>query len=229
MNHGSLTTYHHHGCRCRPCTDAARAYESNRRRQIAYGRWSPLVDAEPARRHVRALGAQGMGWMRVAEVAGVARGSVSKLLYGDTRRGSAPSRRIKRDNAERLLAIKATPDTLRPNALIPAHGTMRRLRALAVMGYSGAWVAEQTELGTAGLHRLRHGDRQFCEVGTWRVVRELYTQYAMTPQTGSRAEATRNYARRIGWAGPLEWDDIDEPHEATARGWAKPGPKREAS
>lgn len=229
MNHGTLTAYHHHGCRCEPCVKVASAYDRNRRRQMAYGRWAPLVDAEPARQHVRALGEQGMGWMRVAEVSGVARGSVSKLLYGDPRRGSGPSRRIKRENAERLLAVKATPTTLRPNAAIRAHGTIRRLRALAVMGYGTAWIAERTGLGTAALHRLRHGDRSQCEVATWRAIRDLYAQCAMTPQVAPRAAAIRRHARATGWAGPLDWDDIDHPHEGTARGWAKKGPRKQVA
>ena len=36
------------------------AYNRNRVRQIAYGRWQPYVDAEPARQHVQALQANGI-------------------------------------------------------------------------------------------------------------------------------------------------------------------------
>ena len=43
------------GCRCGTCKKANRAYENNRTRMIAYGRWEPLVDAAGTRRRLQAL------------------------------------------------------------------------------------------------------------------------------------------------------------------------------
>ena len=48
------------GCRCTRCKKANRAYESNRQRMIAYGRWEPLVDAAGTRRRLQAL--MWVGW-----------------------------------------------------------------------------------------------------------------------------------------------------------------------
>ena len=70
------------GCRCTPCTQANRQAEDHRARMKLYGQWRPYVDAAPAREHLRVLAAAGIGWRRAAELAGVATGAVSKLLYG---------------------------------------------------------------------------------------------------------------------------------------------------
>lgn len=80
--HGTYACYVLDRCRCRPCADAHAAYNRERVRQQAYGRWDNYVDAEPARRHVRLLMAQGMGLKRIVAVSGVPSGSIWKLLYG---------------------------------------------------------------------------------------------------------------------------------------------------
>ena len=47
--HGQRARYVLDLCRCRPCRDAAAAYERQRSRLVAYGTWVAYVDAGPVR------------------------------------------------------------------------------------------------------------------------------------------------------------------------------------
>ena len=58
--HGQLYTYTKHGCRCRQCKAAKRAYTDRRRRDIAYGRRPARVPTIGARRRLQALAC--LGW-----------------------------------------------------------------------------------------------------------------------------------------------------------------------
>lgn len=202
-------------------------YNQHRNRMKAYGRWEPYVDAEPARQHVLELMRNGMGPVTIAKASGVPHGSISKLIYGDYRRKMAPSKRIRPATAERLLAVEPTPEHKQPGCLMPAHGTRRRLQALAFMGYPVAWIAARIGLGPAAVWRLQHGRSEQCEVATHLAIKALYREHAMCRHNSLRAEVTRRNAREKGWLSPLEWDDLDAADERTARGWAKTGPKLE--
>ncbi|MFF7329722.1 hypothetical protein [Streptomyces sp. NPDC008150] len=81
-------------CRRTTCCQGAHSYDCARRRAIAYGRWQPYVAAEPVQLHVRMLGEFGIGWMRLAYLAG---GS-QLVIRRDLRRGRrrpAPERAAK--------------------------------------------------------------------------------------------------------------------------------------
>ncbi|MPZ13783.1 MAG: hypothetical protein GEU73_05065 [Chloroflexi bacterium] len=123
-------------CRCEPCRDANRAYERSRKRRKAYGGdYWPWVDAEPVRRHVKGLmckptrpgrgGRQGtnrdgIGLKRIARLSGVSHGSLSKLIYGGPG-DRPPSRRVHKDTAERLFALKG--DEYADGVKVPAGPT----------------------------------------------------------------------------------------------------------
>lgn len=200
--HGTGPAYVMDRCRCNACTDNRTAYEARRRRQTAYGRWRPYIDAEPARQHVRALMAQGMGWQRIARTAGVNNSMVAKLLYGATDRGMAPSKRIRPEHADRILAVELD---LADAALADAHGTWLRLQALVAIGWPKAHLA--AALGRGRALQFRRG---MILVSTAAQVRDLYEQRWNTPGPSERA---RRYAAARGWATPLELDDdhIDDP------------------
>ncbi len=212
--HGTRPAYVFDKCRCRPCRDAAVAYEANRLRQVAYGRWTPYVDAAPARAHVLELMAAGMGWKRVADVAGVTRSIVSRLLYGKAENGLKPQPRIRAERAEKILAVRYSPA---PTSKVDATGTHRRLQALGALGWSGARLAARL-----GLSRANYG----AMMGTPRVtarraadVVRLYDELWQTPppedtvRDRQAATRTRRHAAAAGWVPPLAWDDdtIDDP------------------
>lgn len=206
--HGTKSRYHIDGCRCPDCTEAARVYGNHRARQIAYGRWEPYVDAEPARQHVLALRAAGMGPVTIARLSGVPHGALAKLVYGDGRRGTEPSRRIRRATSERVLAIEATIDTLAPGALVDATGTRRRCHALAALGWPLSEQARRLGIHPALYHRSMQSAR--VTAGRARAVRALFDELSMTPGPSNR---TRIQAAGKGYLPPLAWDDdlIDDP------------------
>lgn len=107
--HGTRAKYVAEKCRCPECREASRVYERARIRRKLYGR-DPWVNASRARRHVRRLMASGVGqndgvgWRRIAEVAGVSPSAVSKLIYGGPGKRK-PSRRIHQDTERKLLSV----------------------------------------------------------------------------------------------------------------------------
>src|SRR4051812_1680110 len=99
--HGTRAKYVLEKCRCEPCTAANREYvrASSQRAAPAY------VDAGPARRHITELRDAGVGLKTVAKAAGVSHGALSKLVYGETARGGKPTKRIRPETMERILAV----------------------------------------------------------------------------------------------------------------------------
>jgi hypothetical protein len=188
----------------------------------------PLVDAEPARRHVQNLRSAGVSIVRIAEHAGVGFSIVSHLIYnrGPHRPASAKLRLV---NARRILAVRA--EDVATNYVNPT-GTHRRLHALMANGwpqlrlgphiglhpvYVNAVLKQASIYGTTAANVAAAYDRLWNQdprqhgvsVGTYKKVRGL--------------------ARDNGWAPPGAWDDdtIDDPtahpewtgHCGTDRGW----------
>jgi transcriptional regulator with XRE-family HTH domain len=222
--HGTHACYVHDACRCLACRAANRAYENDRVRQHLYGRWNGLVDATPAREHILALMAQGMGLKQIVKVSGVSSGAFSKLIYGSLNRSGerAPSRRITPATAERVLAVKLQ---LADNARIPSLGAARRLQALVALGWSQHKIATRLGILPANFTPLILGRQTLITARHDRAVRALYDELSMQlpPQAtpGQRSSVTRaqRHAKRNGWAPPLAWDDafFDDPdgHPAT--------------
>lgn len=215
--HGTYVKYKLDNCRCYPCCYAEAQYRANRSRAIAYGTWQPYVDAEPARTHVRTLGEFGIGWMRLAKLAGVPRGTVSKLLYGDASRGLAPSKRLLPKNAAALLAVEPTLDNLGAATLVDGTGTRRRLQALIAAGWPPARLAGKFGWHPSNFSLTLHGDRQ-VKVGTVRAAVTLYDQlWRADPRDhGVRQhvyDRVRRQAAENQWAPVGAWDDdqIDDP------------------
>lgn len=178
MNHGTNASYHA-GCRCGRCRQAARDYEANRRRQIAYGRWLPYIDATEARDHVRSLmaprvGSQdGIGWMRISDLAGVPRSTVEKLIYGDPRRGQPPSRRVRPETAARLLSI--TEDQRADGSTIPATATRRLVKKMLAGGFSRAELGRYVSGDPAAITLNLRGKR--VQVGRAVAIADLHRRW----------------------------------------------------
>lgn len=215
--HGTYACYTLDKCRCIPCAEAASAYEQDRTRQQAYGRWNGYVDAEPARKHVRALMDAGMGLKRIVAVGGASQGTLWKLMYGKRRRDGSqiPSRRIKPEVAERLLAV--TVD-LAEGAVVAPIGTTRRVQALVAVGWSMAKIAERIGVSRGNFTPIAHGRRNITRRHQKAIValyEELWDQEPPRDNHRDRIACARalNYAASHGWAPPLAWDDdsIDDP------------------
>src|SRR5690606_30501206 len=130
----SGTCYVHHRCRCTDCSAAIVAAETRRRKDKAYGRYDTgLVDVTEVREHVLMLVEFGIGYKRVAMLAGYRSSTpVRTIIWG--RQDPGPrfgemQKRVKRETAEKILAIQPVIENLAPGQSIPATGTHRRIQA----------------------------------------------------------------------------------------------------
>lgn len=204
---GTLTGYKKQRCRCTDCRAANSAWTRRRKRQMAYGRWQPLIDAEPVRLHVKALSAAGLGARRVCALAGVSESAVRGLLHGRPGRSCA---RIRPDIAAAILAVRVTPDVIAAGQHVDAAPTRRRIQALMAIGWSLAAQARKLGRSPANYTKILHG--ALVEVGTARQVAGLYRQFEASPPPESWVKArTIRYAVEHGFALPAAWDDIDAP------------------
>jgi hypothetical protein len=164
--------------------------------------YSDQVDAEPVRRHVRGLLDGGMSVIQIQNVSGVNRTSI-RVLVGEFP-GRKPSRGVRVDTAKRLLRTRLDRGST-IDGLVPSAGTVRRLRALQALGYSGQYLAERLGCGntTQGLQVAR---RALVRADTAQRVEDLYLELADTVGPSSRVRET---ARLKGWLPPIWWDDDD--------------------
>jgi transcriptional regulator with XRE-family HTH domain len=213
------------GCRCEACTAANRAYAGQRERKRAYGRWQPGVGAGRAREHLLGLSAAGIGWKRAAELSGVSTGAVSKLLFGGPGE-RPPTRRIRPETEQRILAVPLAPRSLAAAAVVDATATRRRLQALVARGYSQAALAARLGIGRSNFSQAAASQ---VTAATERAVSGLYDELWNVPPDESThrarisASRARNYASARGWAPPLAWDDdtIADPETGPAEGWQR--------
>lgn len=210
--HGTRACYVLDKCRCTPCGRANREDEVKRVRLHAYGRWDNLVDAQPVRDHIAALRDAGMGWKRVAFLAGVSNGAMTKLIYGMN--GKAPSRRVRRETADAILGIQPAPA---PGVRVDSTGTKRRLQALVAIGWSIEKLAAASGIDRQRLDGAMRGRQVLLDTKT-RVIALYDELWDQRPPEGDHrariaAERSRNRARANGWLPPAAWDDdtIDDP------------------
>lgn len=130
------------GCRCDPCRAANRDYERRRQQRIE----PPYVSAGPARAHLEWLADNGIGIKSIARVAGVSHGCLSKLVHGDYGRKRPPSRRIKPETAEKILAV--TPSRFVDGTREPAGPVLELVARLIAAGVPKVRIAER--LGQKG-------------------------------------------------------------------------------
>lgn len=228
--HGTHACYSLDRCRCIPCTTAHTRYEAERRRRLAYGQ-SNLVDATPVRAHIEHLRAAGLGVKQISRLSGVALSTLTQILYGCPREDGTrrpPTARVRRETAQKILAIHPSLDIAAPGTRVPAVGSRRRLQALVHQGWSVQKLANRLGVDRQRLDSLVHGLHAMVTAETAVAVRELYDDlWDQAPPERSRedrsaAAAARTRARRAGWAPPLAWDEdtIDDPaavpqHEVT--------------
>lgn len=185
-------------------------YQAWVHRQKAYGRWDEvrtMVDARPAHHHIRALRAAGVGLRRLQDLTGLAR----RTLFQVSRRDPGF---ITRTTSESILSIPI-PETphdpiVADNRFIDPTGTIRRLQALAAIGYSARYLSRSCGHNDTYFGPMLAGKRTFITARLARKVDALFKTLQNTPGTNSR---TRNEALRRGWPPPFAWDEetIDDP------------------
>lgn len=196
---------HGHG-QCQRCYNRSyRALEREMRRRADGAR---LVPAGPVAAHVAALRRYGSTRV-IAALAGVSQSVVVEL----PRRGM-----LRPAVARALLAVT-------PASVVAASGVgvVRRVQALAALGWPATEVARLAGLSPAEAARLAVSDpsgRVHPRVAA--AVAATYARLHMTPGPSARARAR---ADALGWAPPLAWDDIDDP-EQTPTGRRAGDPRR---
>ncbi len=123
------------GCRCAPCRAAHSTYERDRARRVA----PAYVAAARARAHITDLHHHGVGLKRIAEVSGISHGALWKLVYGLPNSGRPPSKRIRHQTEQAILAV--TPADAAPGAHIPAARTWDHVATLLDRGWTKVAIA----------------------------------------------------------------------------------------
>lgn len=168
--HGTNACYHLDACRCEPCRQTEQRYRRLQIARLAGVKPSAMVDAEPVREHVRVLMDGGMGSKRIAEVAGVPRGVMSKLMYGDYATGRPPSKVVRRATAEKLLAC---PLSVADGALVSAVEGRAVVAELVARGWTRAEIARRLGFQSRSLQIPK---RRRMQAGYLRRLRVLLTE-----------------------------------------------------
>lgn len=92
--------------------------------------------------------------------------------------------------------------------LIDATGMRRRIEALMCLGWSYELVGNRAGVTGGAVRRWRR--TASMERATVRKITRVYDELCMTPGPSKGAAAM---AKRMGYAPPLAWDDIDDPDE----------------
>lgn len=204
--HGTRARYNTpHSCRCDACKAAGRRYRTQR--TLSELTNSPsIIDATPARDHLLKAQAGGVPIRTMS-----ARTGLHPSTLQDIRSGRRT--RTNRSVSARILAADTRPNR-RSYVEVDATGTVRRLRALATLGWSTREIASRAGLSHKAVAQARRGAGTVHATTRDRVTavyRALMTSTPVgrTPRQRGGITHTRDLARRLGWAGPLAWDDID--------------------
>lgn len=217
----SRTCYVQHQCRCDACRDENNNANKRRTRLKAYGRFDiGLVDVVPVREHMMMLAEYGLGYKRVAGLAGVGITAARTIIWGRQEPGPRHGelqKRVKRETAEKILAVKPDISALAGGAIIPARGVHRRMQALCTRGWSVSRVGAEIGMTPANMWKVM--ERDTVTVHTHRAVAAVFDKWwNVTPPQETRWQRTAysravNFAKARRWLAPLAWDDIDNDPE----------------
>lgn len=152
------------GCKCLHCRMANSNYETGRARARRAGEWNGLVDATPARTHLRRLSRKGIGYKTTADAASVARSVVAKIVAGT-------KLRIRASTARRIL--KTTVAARADGSPVAAAPTWRLINELLEEGFTKARIARELGSKTPAL-QIRRG---FVRARTALLVEKLWRKY----------------------------------------------------
>lgn len=96
------------------------------------------------------------------------------------------------------------------DVLVPAAPTVRRLRALARIGWSAQAIADRTGMTEFHISRTRRGiNGPDVLASTDRAVRDIYEVLSMTVNDTHHGRKAMSVAKKNGWLAPLDWEDIE--------------------
>jgi hypothetical protein len=194
----------HHPCDrdCVACRARKRWTMHTRRLACEAGVWEGRVDATAAAAHLRKLAAM-MGSVRAAAAAcGVSPTAARNVV------GGAP--RVLADIRNRILAVPVPTRPLPRRGWVWSHGTIRRVQAAALDGWSARELSVRCGLPGQTLPDLM-GHRNIRFVVSEAVAAKVRATVDMLDGLPGTSTQARRHARRCGWL-PLEaWADVDDP------------------
>lgn len=186
-------------CHCNLCRAAWR--RACKIRDLRRLRGAPgYVDRAVVVAHINRLIDSGWNQAAIHKTAGVARRAMWSWLNGSVEG-------VQHAVAARILALRPIPRT--PD-LVPAVGTMRRLQALAAMGWPLTRSGIEAGISDTHARNLARGCHQQVTSEVARKVDAYYRPRHMHPGPSACAKTV---ARRNGWVTALAWDDIDDPND----------------
>jgi transcriptional regulator with XRE-family HTH domain len=183
------------GCRRDECRTADRIY----RKRYELRRLSGIPSHVPGpvvAAHLRTLTGSGWTIRAIATKAGVSERAIAYILNGQTK--------VLRAKALALLAVQPLDESPR----VDPTGSIRRVQALAAIGWPVVWTAAQTGYHPSYLFNIISGGARSIPRDVANRFTALYREYSRQP---GPSEHVRSIARRNNWHGPLAWDDIDDP------------------
>lgn len=188
------------GCNQPSCRDQHLRY-CKQYQYDAHNNGPRTTDATPYITQVQAL--VNAGWTHAAIAGDI---GICVTVIRDLAAGEA--RRVANDTATRL--DHHQPADTPPNWWVDVTGTMRRLQALTVMGWSQEAQAAALGLGYSTIRAIANGRRTTTPRRTADAVTALYAKWSRRPGPSLSAAGR---ARARGWAGPLAWghNTIDNP------------------
>lgn len=169
-------------------------------RDRAAGR-ARYVDAEPTRRRLSELAAAHVPIRTLGRATGLSGTAIHEIIHGsNTHVQRATATAVARLSLQRIYSTQSTGH-------VPRIGAVRRIEALMAMGWGHEAIAKAGAPGTAALLNRRG---HLVTIGRWRQIKEVYDTLSMTPGPSA---LTRGWAKALGYAPPLAWDDdtIDDP------------------
>lgn len=158
--------------------------------------YAPLrgyVDSSPTKARIELLLSLGVGW------GGLEAQGVSMQWWRQI--GSRVQARVE----AKVFAIPV-PQRMVPGGCVPAVGSVRKLQALAAMGWPFALLAPRVGHGPQYFSQLLHRDQLLSRTAA--MIDSLYRELHMVP---GPSQAVRDRSRRLGWVTALAWTDIDDP------------------
>jgi hypothetical protein len=144
----------------------------------------------------------------IGQAAGCSRSVVGNLIYH--------SKTINPQVFTAIMNLEIKPPwdtpgvTLTGRTQVPATGTIRRLRALARMGYPLPRIAEAVRITEVYLRVLINADpSSTVRAATEQAVADFYRSALTNIPAWRYSERTRKWAESKGWLGAGAWDDID--------------------
>ncbi|MBL3664457.1 helix-turn-helix domain-containing protein [Streptomyces sp. M2CJ-2] len=188
------------GCRHPECCHANYRYGKQLATEHVRGKHR-LHPADEVRAHIDRLFNNGWWQAEIARAAGVSRSTVGVIVGGQ----QTTNKRI----ALAILSVPVTP-MLRTDRgeRVDANGSIRRLRALAILGHPFLDVGETTGMTDDRLSFIARGKTETVFPHEAQRIAAAYRTLSTTP---GRMKQIATAARNKGWHGPLDWDDIDDP------------------